>query len=95
MAEENTNQQNAQEQQSISKQQTTESSKNRLEYAMLSQSDDGKKLLEQEYRRLAAAGYQVVLSTDYKLTGLFTKEELDHFQVSSEYGYAFRFESEL
>ena len=95
MAEENTNQQNAQEQQSISKQQTTESSKNRLEYAMLSQSDDGKKLLEQEYRRLAAAGYQVVLSTDYKLTGLFTKEELDHFQASSEYGYAFRFESEL
>ena len=95
MAEENTNQQNAQEQQSISKQQTTESSKNRLEYAMLSQSDDGKRLLEQEYRRLAAAGYQVVLSTDYRLTGLFTKEELDHFQVSSEYGYAFRFESEL
>lgn len=106
VTEENADQQNVQEQQgteqqknadakqSTENQQSAENGKNRLEYALLSQSNDGKKLLEQEYRRLAAAGYQVVLSADYKLTGLFTKEELDYFQASPEYGYTFRFENE-
>ncbi len=54
----------------------------------------GNEKLEQEYRRLAELGYQVRLSEDFELTGTFTKEELDTFQASPEYGYTFRFADE-
>lgn len=50
--------------------------------------------IEQEYRRLVELGYAVKLSEDFRLTGLFTKVEMDTFQASPEYGYVFRFENE-
>lgn len=63
-------------------------------YGILAGSDSGKKLLMEEYQRLLGLGYQVSLSEDYQLTGVFTKEELDNFKASSDYGYTFGFESE-
>ena len=44
--------------------------------------------------RLTELGYTVRLSEDFQLSGIFTKEELDTFQASPEYGYTFRFADE-
>lgn len=65
-----------------------------IHYEQLNQTDDGCERIEQEYRRLIELGYSVRLSEDFQLTGTFTKEELDNFDASPEYGYAFRFENE-
>ena len=61
---------------------------------LLDNSDTGNEIIEQEYRRLTELGYAVRLSEDFQLTGIFTKEELDTFQASPEYGYTFRFTNE-
>ncbi len=63
-------------------------------YELLNCSESGKALLEKEHQRLVDKGYQVSLSEEYQLTGIFTKEEFDNFEPSSNYGYVFRFESE-
>ena len=63
-------------------------------YEQLNCSESGKALLEKEHQRLVDKGYQVSLSEEYQLTGIFTKEEFDNFEPSSNYGYVFRFESE-
>lgn len=63
-------------------------------YRQLNGTGHGRELLEQEYRRLLGLGYAVSLSEEYVLTGVFTMTEMDTFQASPEYGYAFRFESE-
>ncbi len=54
----------------------------------------GSEKIEQEYMRLTELGYTVRLSEDFQLSGTFTKEELDAFQASPEYGYTFRFADE-
>lgn len=64
-----------------------------MRYELGNADQDGEKI-EQEYRRLIDLGYAVRLSEDFQLTGIFTKVELDTFQVSPEYGYTFRFASE-
>ncbi|MBO5033515.1 MAG: hypothetical protein J6D08_16820 [Lachnospiraceae bacterium] len=72
----------------------TDNEEKRIVYGELNASDDGRELLEAEYRRLLELGYQVSLSEDYLLTGTFTKAELEEFQASPDYGYAFYFENE-
>lgn len=62
--------------------------------SMQNNSIAGSDMIEQEYRRLSELGYAVRLSEDFQLTGTFTKEELDTFQASPEYGYTFRFANE-
>jgi len=56
-------------------------------YRELHLNEYGRTLLSAEYERLLALGYNVSLSEDFWLTGLFTKAELENFQAASEYGY--------
>lgn len=48
-------------------------------------------LMEQEYLRLSEMGYDVRLSEEFQLTGIFTQKELDAFPAAQEYGYLFHF----
>lgn len=66
----------------------------KTDYGLLSLSEDGRELLTAEYSRLLEAGYDVSLSEEFELTGTFSKEELDAFDVSPDYGYLFRFSEE-
>lgn len=58
-------------------------------YGNLNLTDHGRGLLAKEYDRLLASGYDVSLSEEGLLTGLFTKAELETFDTSPEYGYMF------
>ena len=62
--------------------------------------------LKAEYQRLADLGYKLYYVEDHwtyygdnqkkyipVVVGLFTDEELEHFQASEKYGYAFHFET--
>lgn len=62
--------------------------------------------LKEEYQRLADLGYKLYYVEDHwtyygdnqkkyipVVVGLFTDEELEHFQTSEKYGYAFHFET--
>ncbi|MDE6365010.1 MAG: hypothetical protein K2L86_12255 [Lachnospiraceae bacterium] len=66
-----------------------------VHYQELYHADEGYAVIEQEYRRLIDLGYAVRLSEDFQLTGTFTKTEIDTFPAAPEYGYVFRFESEV
>lgn len=61
------------------------------ELSLHSDIPDGAELIEQEYLRLSELGYEVRLSEDFQMTGIFTKEEMDAFPTSPEYGYLLGF----
>lgn len=63
-------------------------------YDALELTDAGYELIEQEYRRLLEAGYNVRLSEDFRFTGTFTNEEIEGFEGLPEYGYLFGFDDE-
>lgn len=56
-------------------------------------SADSEKLRE-EYERLLAEGYDVTISEDLGLTGIFTAEELKDFSCNADYGYIIGFADE-
>ncbi len=66
----------------------------RMVYEELRLSDAGKELLYQEYERLLISGICVSLSEDFQLTGTLSREELENFEPSADYGYAFRLVNE-
>ena len=51
-------------------------------------------LITREYDRLLGLNLDVELSADYHITATLTKEELQSFPVSSEYGYTIGFANE-
>lgn len=63
-------------------------------YGELELNENSEALLTGEYERLSEQGYDVSLSEDYELEGLFTKSELETFDVLPEYGYIFSLVSE-
>lgn len=52
---------------------------------------DGEKLIQKEYERLKECGYEVSLSGDHIMTGIFTQEELENFEICESYGYLLDF----
>lgn len=69
-------------------------SKGNIMGMLIDSGEAGKTLLEEEYQRLLTLGYDVKLSKDYKLNGIFTAYELEHFAAYEDYGYTFRFANE-
>lgn len=63
-------------------------------YGEIELHEDSESLLAKEYERLSEQGYDVSLSEDYELEGLFTKSELETFEALPEYGYMFSLVSE-
>ncbi len=58
-------------------------------YRELTLSDENSAMM-QEYERLLAEGYEVIIEED-ELRGYFTEEDLNTFIVNPEYGYTFHF----
>lgn len=63
-------------------------------YGEITLHENSESLLTKEYERLSEQSYDVSLSEDYKLEGLFTKSELETFDALPEYGYMFSLVSE-
>ena len=67
---------------------------NDVSYEVLDFSDEGKEKLNKEYERLLDLGLEVKLSEEFELTGLLSRDEIEGFEPSPEYGYMFRLVNE-